>query len=99
MHGVFGMAKKPPPPVAPPPKKARREYRSAVLEDQRYAKKMVLGQQAPRRQRATEAEMEEIPDPSTGLPPAAFSELSKGLESWCLRGSWGLDVLDVCAPA
>lgn len=76
--------------MAPPSNDLKRKYREQVLDDQRYARKLVLGEAAPKRQRrARGAQLYEIPENSTGLPPAAHSSMSKGLEDHCRKGSWG----------
>ncbi|CAK0828301.1 unnamed protein product [Prorocentrum cordatum] len=60
----------------PPDRKQKRKFRQEVLEDQRA--------------RASGAELDAPVDNGTGLPPAEFSDYSKALEAWCLRGSWGM---------
>jgi hypothetical protein len=67
----------------------RREYRAAVLADQRITR-VRFWPKAERRKRATPAELKEDVPNDTGLPPASYSEISKGLETWCLRGAWGM---------
>ena len=79
--------------MALPPSSDRKRYRKKVLDDQRYVKNMVFPG-APRRARAQEDELDALPDNGTGLPPASYSWLSKGLESWCSRGSWGISCHD-----
>eukprot|EP00959_Pyramimonas_sp_CCMP1952_P053390 1116800-Pyramimonas_sp.AAC.1 len=66
----------------------RRDYRSAVLEDQRVARKQFFPD-APRRPRAAAQELDADIDNSSGLPAAFVSEVSKGLEGWCRYGAWG----------
>ena len=76
--------------MAPPSRQRKKEYRSAVLEDQRRAQKMVLEEDAPRRKRARGEALYETQDNSTGLPRADYSDLSRGLQAWCEHGSWGM---------
>ncbi|CAK0887026.1 unnamed protein product [Prorocentrum cordatum] len=73
----------------PPDRKQKRKFRQEVLEDQRYAKNLVFPG-SERRERASGAELDAHLDNGTGLPPAEYSDYSKALEAWCLRGSWGM---------
>ena len=73
----------------PPDRKQKRKFRQEVLQDQRYAKNLVFPG-SERRARGTGAELDAHLDNGTGLPPAEYSDYSKALESWCLRGSWGM---------
>ncbi|CAK0887260.1 unnamed protein product, partial [Prorocentrum cordatum] len=73
----------------PPDRKQKRKFRQEVLEDQRYAKNLVFPG-SERRERASEAELGAHLDNGIGLPPAKYSDYSKALEAWCLRGSWGM---------
>ena len=67
---------------------ARRKYRKRVLDDQKKVQKSFFPDEGVR---ADRGRGDAIPA-STGplLPPAEYSELSRGLESWCQRGSWAM---------
>ena len=67
---------------------ARRKYRKKVLDDQNKVQKSFFPDEGVR---ADRGRGDAIPA-STGplLPPAEYSQLSRGLESWCQRGSWAM---------
>ena len=60
---------------------ARRKYRRLVLDDRKKVQNSFFPGTTARQDR------EEIGLP---LPPANCSDLSRGLEPWCLRGSWAV---------
>ncbi|CAK0799172.1 unnamed protein product [Prorocentrum cordatum] len=75
--------------LEPPDRKQKRKFRQEVLEDQRHAKNLVFPG-SERRARASGVELDAPVGNGTGLPPAEYSDYSKALEAWCLRGSWGM---------
>ncbi|CAE7346144.1 PIF1 [Symbiodinium natans] len=75
--------------AAPPDGPAKKVYRSAVLADQRYAKKRFYPD-APRRARASGSELLAPVDNDCDLPPASRSDVSIGLQRWCTEGAWGM---------
>ena len=67
---------------------ARRKYRKLLLDDRKKVQNSFFPGTAPRQDRGRgDAVPEEVGPP---LPPADYSDLSRGLESWCLRGSWAM---------
>ena len=67
----------------------RKEYRAAVLADQRFAKKRFYPE-TPRRARAKGDELLAVVPNDSDLPAANFSATSLGLQKWCEEGSWGM---------
>ena len=64
---------------------ARRKYRKLVLDDRKKVQNSFFPGTAARQDRGRgDVVPEEVGPP---LPPANYSDLSRGLESWCLRGS------------
>ena len=67
---------------------ARRKYRKLLLDDRKKVQNSFFPGTAARQDRGRgDAVPEEVGPP---LPPADYSDLSRGLESWCLRGSWAM---------
>ena len=67
---------------------ARRKYRKLVLDDRKKVQNSFFPGTAARQDRGRgDVVAEEVGPP---LPPANYSDLSRGLESWCLRGSWAM---------
>ena len=77
---------------AEPPMVERKAFRAKIMEDQRHVKTTIYGKKnVPRKARASGEDLLKPPDPEDrGLPPASYSDRSKGLESWCQKGAWGM---------
>ena len=74
---------------AAPTAQARKAYRSAVLADQRWAKKRFYPE-TPRRPRAPNSELTALVDNDCDLPSASRSDVAIGLQRWCAEGAWGM---------
>ena len=74
---------------APPSGPERKTFRSAVLADQRFAKKRFFGD-VPRRSRGKGDDLLGIVPNDSDLPAANLSATSIGLQKWCEAGSWGM---------
>ena len=67
---------------------ACRKYRKLLLDDRKKVQNSFFPGTASRQDRGRgDAVPEEV---GPALPPADYSDLSRGLESWCLRGSWAM---------
>ena len=73
----------------PPSGSERKAFRSAVLADQRFAKKRFFGD-VPRRARGKGDDLLAIVPNDSDLPAANLSATSIGLQKWCEEGSWGM---------
>ncbi|CAJ1352730.1 unnamed protein product, partial [Effrenium voratum] len=75
--------------TAEPTPERRKTYRAAVLADQRFAKRRFFPD-APRRARATGAELVAAVDNDCDLPVASCSKETVSLQRWCQQGAWGM---------
>ncbi|CAK0836004.1 unnamed protein product [Prorocentrum cordatum] len=71
-------------------REARKKFRRLTLENHKKVENSFFKDKAERRVRGRADEIPKGEELDPPLEAARFSDLSKGLESWALRGSWGM---------